>query len=76
MSKNFITNDLGTAAFLMVKGAKLLNAHINDRKVYVFEFDGDWEQNRRFAIEYLNSECSKFDSQLKNLKKILKTSYI
>jgi hypothetical protein len=76
MSKNFITNDLGTAAFLMIRGCKLLNAYVDQRKVYVFEFGGDKEENRRLAIDYLNSECSKFDAQLKNLKKILKTSYI
>ena len=68
----FKTHDLGTAAFLMVKGCRLHNAYINDRKVFVFEFDGDEQEIRKLSIDYLNSECAKFDAQVKNLKKILK----
>ena len=71
----FKTNDLGTAAFLMVRGCSLENAYINERKVFVFIFTGDEEKNRKMAIEYLNSECAVFDAQVKNLKKILNTQY-
>lgn len=71
----FTTNDLGTAAFLMLKGKILSNAYVNQKKVFVFEFDGPVEENRKIAIEYLNSECSRFDSQVKNLKKILNSQY-
>ncbi|GEM_PF-3793410 len=71
----FVTNDLGTAAFLMVRGCKLSNAYVNDRKVYCFEFIGDEQEIRLIAIEYLNSECSAFDAQVKNLKKVLKLRY-
>tara|TARA_B100000700_G_scaffold329623_1_gene452021 strand:+ start:1321 stop:1542 length:222 start_codon:yes stop_codon:yes gene_type:complete len=71
----FKTNDLGTAAFLMLKGSILRDAYINDRKIFVFEFDGDEAKNRQIAIEYLNSECSKFDAQVKNLKKVLNSGY-
>jgi len=71
----FVTNDLGTAAFLMVRGCRLSNAFINDQKIYVFEFDGDEQQIRQIAIEYLNSECSMHDAQIKNLKKIIRLGY-
>lgn len=71
----FTTNDLGTAAFLMLRGKVLNNAYINQRKVFVFEFEGPVEENRKTAIEYLNSECSMFDAQVKNLKKILNSQY-
>ena len=67
----FKTNDLATAAFLIVRGCELSNAYINDRKVFVFEFAGDADKNRKIAIEYLNSECALFDAQVKNLKKVL-----
>ena len=68
----FVTNDLGTAAFLLVKGCQLSNAYVNSKNIYVFEFKGDINKNRQVAIEYLNSDCSKFDAQIKNLKNILK----
>jgi hypothetical protein len=71
----FRTNDLGTAAFLMVKGRKLSNAYVNEKKIFVFEFEGEEEENRKLAIEYLNSECARFDAQIKNLKKILHSQY-
>ena len=71
----FKTNDLGTAAFLMLKGCILHNAYVNEKKVFVFEFEGDEQKNRRTAIEYLNSDCAKFDAQIKNLKKILTSQY-
>ena len=71
----FKTNDLGTAAFLMLRGKTLHNAYVNERKVFVFEFEGVEEENRKVAIEYLNSECAKFDAQVKNLKKMLHSQY-
>ena len=71
----FVTNDLGTAAFLLVKGSKLANAFINEKNIFVFEFSGDSQKNRQLAIEYLNSDCAKFDAQIKNLKNVLKQSY-
>ena len=71
----FKTNDLGTAAFLMIKGCTLNNAYIDDKRIFVFEFAGDKAKNRQFAIQYLNSECAMFDAQVKNLKKILNTRY-
>ena len=67
----FETNDLGTAAFLMLRGCVLNDAYVNDRKIFVFKFEGEEAKNRKLAIEYLNSECSRFDSQVKNLKTIL-----
>lgn len=72
----FKTNDLATAAFLIIKGCELQNAYVNSNKVYVFEFCGDEEKIRKIAIEYINSECAMFDAQLKNLKKILSQRYI
>lgn len=71
----FKTNDLGTAAFLLIKGCELSNAYINSHKVFVFEFAGDVEKNRKMAIEYINSDCAMFDAQIKNLKKILNSGY-
>jgi len=67
----FKTNDLATAAFLIVRGCELSNAYVSDKKVFVFEFNDDPDKIRKIAIEYINSECALFDAQVKNLKKIL-----
>jgi hypothetical protein len=67
----FTSNDLGLAAFLMLKGHKLHNAYINEKKVFVFEFADPDNKIHQTAIEYLNSDCSMFDTQVKKLKKIL-----
>ena len=67
----FTSNDLGLSAFLMLKGHKLHNAYINERKVFVFEFIDPDNKIHQTAIEYLNSDCSTFDTQVKKLKKIL-----
>jgi len=68
----FITHDLGTAAYLLVKSCVLKDVYINERKVYVFEFKGDKEELRLLAIDYINSECARFDSQVKTLKQMLR----
>ena len=68
----FITYDLGTAAYLLVKGCKISNVYVNERKVYVFEFAGDKEKIRLLAIDYINSECARFDAQIKILKQMLR----
>lgn len=57
----------------MIKGCKLADAYVNDKKVFVFEFDGDKQKLKKLAIEYLNSDCAMFDAQIKNLKKILQS---
>ena len=70
----FTTHDLGLAAYLMIRSHKLCAAYINERKIYVFEFDDQDGQIRQTAVDYLNSDCSLFDAQVRNLKNILKSS--
>ena len=65
----FETADLGTAAFLVVKGCRLLSAGI-DRGRYSFVFEGE-DRCRDLAVDYISSEYSKFDSALKNLRNLV-----
>ena len=66
----YTTNDIGIAAFLIVKGLQMQKCDISNGK-YIFEFFDPDNKAPEFSIEYINSECSKFDHQVKNLRKIL-----
>jgi len=66
------TNDLGLAAFLLTKGFVLCDAYISSAGIYKFYFDDPDGKIRQSAIEFINSDCAKFDAQLRNLKKILR----
>ena len=68
----YCTHDIGLAAFLMIKGMPLKSCHIDDRGRYNFEFDDPDNKADVLAIEFINSECSRFDNQMRNLRKILK----
>jgi len=65
----FVTADLGLAAFLLTKGAQLVTAG-KDRNRYRFVFS-EPAACQKLAISYVNSEFSRFDSNLKNLKNLI-----
>ena len=69
----FFTHDLGLAAFLMINNLKLTNAYIEKSGKYCFEFDDPNNCAKQLSIDFVNSCCTKFDAQLKSLKKILRT---
>jgi hypothetical protein len=71
--KNFKTSDLGLAAFLVMKGI-MLNSATKNRGRFEFVFDDPSGLGYSMSIEYVNSDFSKFDAQLKNLKNILNNS--
>ncbi len=70
--QDYITNDLGVAAFLLVKGCVLLDAFISSSGIYCFHFSDPTGKVHQIAIEFINSDCARFDAQLRNLKKILR----
>lgn len=65
----FETADLGLAAFLLVKGCKLLAAQ-REKNRYSFVFL-DTETCKKLSLEYVNSDFAKFDSSLKNLRNLI-----
>ena len=68
-SSTYETADLGLAAFLLIKHAKLLSAGRKTNKIsFIFEDDA---QCRIHAIEYVNSDFSKFDAAIKTLKNLI-----
>ena len=72
MNKNiYITSDIALAAFLMMKGMKLLSATRERNGRFRFEFDNTKNLADSYAVEFVNSESAKFDAHVKNLKNIL-----
>ncbi len=60
-------NDLSLSAFMKMEGASLI-----DVKVKTFIFESELSENA-WRIKFLKSESSKFDSEVRELRKFLKT---
>lgn len=69
-SNQFSTNDLSLAAYLMMKGCALLGAK-KLGKSYTFTLDVADKDVNKLKIEFINSEASKFDAAVRDLKKIM-----
>ena len=67
----FETNDIALAAFLLLRGLALDSCGVEPTCRYFFNFKDPGEKAPDYAIEFLNSECSSFDNQMRNLRKIL-----
>ncbi len=65
------TSDLSIAAYLMMKGMKLLDAKRAHNGQFMFEFDDPNGKGVQLAIEFTGSECAVYDNHVRNLKKIL-----
>ena len=67
----FKTSDIAIAAYLMMKGLKLVKAEKERSGRFRFEFDDAKNNADKLAVEFVNSESAKFDAHVKNLKNIL-----
>lgn len=70
MNKSYRTSDLALAAFLKMRGRKLLSAGKlpGGKFEFVFEDDGTCGS---LALEFVNGEFSAYDAQVRALKKAL-----
>lgn len=67
--KQFITNDLSLSAYLIMHNISLLSASkIGKTFKFIFEYD---ERITQLKIDYISSEASRFDDNVKKLKSIL-----
>ena len=69
--KSYKTSDIGIAAFIMMKGLRLIEAKRAHNGRFSFVFDDPKDLAKSYAVDYLNSESAKFDANMKNLKSIL-----
>ena len=65
------TSDLSIAAYLMMKGMKLINAYRTGSGQFMFEFADPDAKGTLLAIEFTGSDCAVYDNHVRNLKKIL-----
>ncbi|MBK23547.1 MAG: hypothetical protein CME70_06030 [Halobacteriovorax sp.] len=67
----FVTSDIAIAAYLATHGFSLTECkRLPDGRFY-FEFDDADNKARAKSVEFVNSDCCKFDNHVRNLKKIL-----
>jgi len=69
--KTFETSDIGVAAYVMMKGLKLVSASRANGGRFKFIFDDPKNIGSKLSVDYVNSESAKFDAHMKNLKNIL-----
>ena len=67
----FTTSDIGIAAYLRLKGVKLLKCKRLDSGKFYFEFEDKDSSCQSMSLEFLESDFCKFDNIVRNLKKVL-----
>jgi hypothetical protein len=67
----FKTSDLGLAAFLVMRGLRLVSADRLDSGRFEFALEDPDEKSKGLSIEYVGSEFCQFDNQVRTLKKLL-----
>jgi hypothetical protein len=67
----FNTSDLSLAAYLSMMGLKLFKAEKDTNNKFNFIFEDPNFLAPSFAVSFLNSDFSKYDNHLRNLKKML-----
>jgi hypothetical protein len=65
-----VTNDLSFAAYLMMRGCALLDAKKLGR-TYKFILSLNGHSSKRLKVEYANSESTRFDAKVRDLKRIV-----
>lgn len=67
----FHTSDLSLAAYLSMMGLKILKTEKDQNNKFNFIFEDPNLLAPSYAVSFLNSEFSKYDNHLRNLKKML-----
>ncbi len=69
-NNTYVTSDLGIAAYLKLKGVRLLECKRVDSGRFHFVFE-DPDKCQQLALEFLESDFCKYDNITRNLKKLL-----
>ena len=67
----YTTSDLAMAAFLKLRGRKLISAGKGVGGKFKFEFNDSDGTCAALALEFVNGEFSAYDAQVRALKKAL-----
>ena len=68
------TNDIGIAAYLMVKKIKLVSASVEESGKYVFIFEDPEGLGDSLSMDFLSSDFSIFDDKMRLLRKMIRFS--
>ena len=71
MSRTYNTSDIGIAAYLQLRGHKLVNCKKLESGKFYFEFEDSEGLCKQESLEFLSSDFCKFDNIVRNLKKVL-----
>ena len=69
--ETYDTSDLALAAFLLMHGVNLVSARKDSSGKFKFTFDDSDVRAKDFAVQFVNSDFSKFDNHVRNLKKLM-----
>jgi len=67
----YTTSDIGIAAFLQLRGKKLVECKRLESGKFYFAFEDPEQKCQMLSLEFLDSDFCKFDNNVRNLKKIL-----
>ena len=70
------TSDIGIAAFLQLRGVKLLECKRLESGKFHFVFEDPEQKCPSLSLEFLDSDFCRFDNNVRNLKKILFSWYL
>ena len=68
--KKYITHDMSVAAFLLMNGRQITK--VEKSSPYIFEFEDSDDKCEKIALQFLTSECSKYDGYLRMLRGMLR----
>jgi len=70
MNQQYIISDIATAAYLKLKGIKLVSCSKNIQR-FTFVFADPNSICDSLVLEFADSDCRKYDDEIRSLKKIL-----
>lgn len=70
MKNRYTTSDIALAAYLKLKGIRLIDCGKDGQK-FSFVFDDPDNACEDLALEFANSDCRRYDDEMRSLKKVL-----
>jgi hypothetical protein len=67
--QNYKTSDIALAAYLKLKGLKLVQCSRDGKFQFVFEDPENKAED--LALEFVNSDIRKYDDEIRSLKKVI-----
>ena len=69
--EEFVTSDIGIAAYLQLKGYKILECKRLESGKFFFKFEDKNRECAQVSLKFLESDFCRFDNNVRNLKKVL-----